>query len=217
MTRTITVKGVGRASVRPDTVEFSLDLTTLNPNYETAVTEAASQIGQLREDLGKTGFEKQDLKTTQFGVDTKYDWVKNTKGESRKVFRGYQVRHHCRLEFPFEMDRLSAAILAIAGSAANPEFSIQFTVKDRKGLKEELLRNAARDAREQAQVLCQATESGLGQLLSIQYNWGELNVYSETQLDMKEDLCCLKAAPDMEVEPEDIDLRDTATFVWEIL
>lgn len=47
----------------------------------------------------------------------------------------------------------------------------------------------------------------------------ELNVYSNTRYDMEEE--CL-AAPmmakcaEIDIEPDDIDVSDTATFVWEI-
>lgn len=56
-------------------------------------------------------------------------------------------------------------------------------------------------------------------LLSIDYNWGELNVYSNTRYDMAED--CLVApmmarCAEIDIEPDDIDISDTATFVWEI-
>lgn len=53
----------------------------------------------------------------------------------------------------------------------------------------------------------------------IDYNWGELNIYADTRYDMAED-CLMEAAPMMpraiDIEPDDIDVRDTATFVWEI-
>ena len=55
--------------------------------------------------------------------------------------------------------------------------------------------------------------SKMGQLVAIDYNWGELDIYSHTRLD-----CCeetLAANASIDIDPEDVDLCDTATFVWE--
>ena len=53
---------------------------------------------------------------------------------------------------------------------------------------------------------------------SIDYNWGELHLYSPTRYEMEAD-CLMKisAAPTaMDIEPDDIDVSDSVTFVWEI-
>ena len=82
-----------------------------------------------------------------------------------------------------------------------------------------LLREATINAKKKAELLCEASGVTLGQLLTIDYNWGELNIYSDTRYDMAED--CLMALPtsatSIDIEPDDIDVRDTATFVWEII
>lgn len=52
----------------------------------------------------------------------------------------------------------------------------------------------------------------------IDYNWGELHLYSPTRYEMEAD-CLMKisAAPTaMDIEPDDIDVSDSVTFVWEI-
>lgn len=102
---------------------------------------------------------------------------------------------------------------------AHPQLSITFTVKDSTAINEEMLRSATANAKRKAEILCDASGMELGALLSIDYNWGELNVYSNTRYDMEEE--CL-AAPmmakcaEIDMEPDDIDVSDTATFVWEI-
>ena len=117
------------------------------------------------------------------------------------------------------MTRLSQALAAIAKCLAQPELSIAFTVKDATAVNEALLREATVNAKRKAELLCEASGVKLGQLLTIDYNWGELNIYSDTRYDMAE-YCMIDAAPMMaksiDIEPDDIDVRDTATFVWEI-
>lgn len=52
----------------------------------------------------------------------------------------------------------------------------------------------------------------------IDYNWGELHLYSPTHYEI--DPPCMaraSAAPTaMDIEPDDIDVSDSVTFVWEI-
>ena len=110
-------------------------------------------------------------------------------------------------------------ISAIANSGANPELSIAFTVKHPAKVSEELLTSAARNARAKAEILCKATGAELGQLISIDYNWGELNIVSRTSYEMEDCLMPLAAMEKCcspEIEPDDIDVSDTVAFTWEI-
>jgi len=117
------------------------------------------------------------------------------------------------------MERLSQALAAIAGCLSHPELSIAFTVKDATAINEEMLRSATANAKRKAEILCEASGVELGQLLTIDYNWGELDIFSHTQYGLSDD-CLYEAAPSMarsiDIEPDNIDVSDTATFVWEI-
>lgn len=81
-----------------------------------------------------------------------------------------------------------------------------------------LLENACVNAKAKAGILAKASGVTLGDLISIDYNWGELHLFSQTQYDMEDD--CMRmasAAPtSIEIEPDDIDISDSVTFVWEI-
>ena len=70
MARTITVKGIGKASAKPDYVVFSMTLESKHKDYDKAMDMAADHIQQLNETLGGSGFEKRSVKTTNFSVRT---------------------------------------------------------------------------------------------------------------------------------------------------
>ena len=74
---------------------------------------------------------------------------------------------------------------------------------------------SAKDAREKADILCNAMGVKLGNLLTINYNWEEVSIYSPTRLSQHHELCCCEAAP-IDFTPDDIDVTDDASFVWEI-
>ena len=124
-----------------------------------------------------------------------------------------------KLAFDFDSKQLAKVISAIADCGAQPELSIAFTVKNPSVVSDELLISATENARAKAEILCKASGSTLGQLLNIDYNWGELNVYSRTSYEVEDciqPLMAMSKCAAPEIEPDDIDVTDTVAFTWEI-
>lgn len=218
MNKTITIKGIGKLSLKPDQVVVSLTLKATDKNYDKAMNTAAKHLEQLRGALVGIGFTKDDLKTTNFNVGTEYESERDKNGNYKRIFIGYSVTHKLKLEFDFDSQRLSQTLGAIAACIAEPELNVQFTVKDKESVNAALLENACVNAKANAGILAKASGVTLGDLISIDYNWGELHLFSPTQYDM-EDACMRlsSAAPtSIEIEPDDIDISDSVTFVWEI-
>lgn len=214
--RTITVKGIGAVSVKPDLIVLRLSMETAEYEYDAAMKAAAEKIDFLNKALEAAGFEKKSAKTADFRVRADYDSLNDGKGNYTSVFMGYKCRHELKIEFDFDTKRLAKALSEISKCIAKPEISIDFTVKDSSAVSDELLKAAVKNAREKAEILCAASGAKLGELLSIDYNWGELHLYSETDYDVEGKCMMLGAADDMDIEPEEIKARDTATFEWEI-
>ena len=214
--RTITVKGIGAVSVKPDLIVLRLSMETAEYEYDAAMKAAAEKIDFLNKALEAAGFEKKSAKTADFRVRADYDRLNDGKGNYTSVFMGYKCRHELKIEFDFDTKRLAKALSEISKCIAKPEISIDFTVKDASAVSGELLKAAVKNAREKAEILCAASGAKLGELLSIDYNWGELHLYSATDYDVEDKCMMLSAADDMDIEPEEIKARDTATFAWEI-
>jgi len=218
MPRTITVKGMGRVTTSPDCVVISMSLMAQDNDYEETMELAAKKIEYLNASLEEIGFEKKSVKTTNFNVRTDYERVKDRNGNYKSVFNGYICSHRLKVEFDFDTKRLAQTLYAISKCLAEPELSISFTVKDPSAVNKELLKSATINAKEKAQTLCEASGVELSQLLSIDYNWGELNIVSHTDYMLEEKCMAMPVGglADIEIEPDDIDVSDTATFVWEI-
>lgn len=142
MARTITVKGIGKASVKPDQVVLSISLVSRNMNYQTAVEQSAIQLEQLKDSLSDIGFDKESVKTTYFNVRTDYTQVQDDKGIFQNVFTGYVVSHALKLAFDFDPGRLSKTLGTMTTCLTDPQLSIEFTVKDPAAINEEMLRSA---------------------------------------------------------------------------
>lgn len=214
--RTITVKGIGAVSVKPDLIVLRLSMDTAEYEYDAAMKAAAEKIDFLNKALEAAGFEKKSAKTADFRVRADYDRRNDGKGNYTSVFMGYKCRHELKIEFDFDTKRLAKALSEISECIVKPEISIDFTVKDSSAVSGELLKAAVKNAREKAEILCAASGAKLGELLSIDYNWGELHLYSATDYDVEGKCMMPGAADDMDIEPEEIKARDTATFAWEI-
>ena len=218
MNRTITIKGIGKMSLKPDYTVVSLSLKTVDMVYDQAMDKAAEYLENLRNALVGIGFSEGDLKTTDFQVGTEYRNEQDKNRNYRQIFAGYYVRHQLKVEFGFDTRRLSKTLGAIAACVAEPGVNIQFTMKAPEAVNAALLESACINAKAKAEVLAKASGVTLGELISINYNWGELHLYSPTRCKKNEGVLTTDcaAAFNMDIEPENIDVSESAVFVWEI-
>lgn len=216
MERTVVVKGVGTASVKPDLIEISMRVSSVYEEYNAAVEAANKRIAMLQNAVVKSGFAKEELKTLSFDVSAGYDNVPDERGVYRRAFAGYRCAYDLKLSFDMDAGRLAETLTAISGSGADAELSIRFTVKDPESVSAQILKSATENARQKAEILCAASGVKLGALLRIDYDWADVNIVSESKYSMVErGISAAGAVP--EFVPEDIRSRDSAAFIWEIM
>lgn len=218
MERTMKVTGKGKLSVKPDLVCLFMDATKVCETYEEALAQSSAQTEQLKDVFCALGFARTDLKTVRFRVDTEYENYRDANNDWKQRFVGYKFFHGMKLEFDADNKRLGQVLYALAQTEACPEFRINYTVKDPEAAKNRLLAQAVADSKEKAKVLAEAAGVSLGDIVRIDYSWGELEIVSAPVER------CMMNAPKaaradgyaMDIEPEDIDVTDTVTVVWEI-
>ena len=217
--RTIRVTGKGEIKVHPDVTRITITLEGIYPDYEKTLRKSTEDTEILKEILTGFGFERSDLKTLQFNVDTEYETVKE-HGVYNQRFVGYKYRHIMKVEFPSDNDRLGKILFALANSSVKPEFRISYTVSDPEAAKNALLAKAVADAKEKAAVLSQAAGVSLKDIQNIDYSWGKID-FEVGPIDCFAAGSILppaagKASLDLDVEPDDISTSDTVTVIWEI-
>lgn len=214
--RTIHIKGTGTASATPDYIVITLELKAHHMEYANAMRVGAQQVEMLREAVKEAGFSAEDLKTTNFDVDTEYEneeYKEDGRTRYHRIFMGYDCKHSLKLSFDFDNERLEKAMTAIGDCLSKPEVSIAFTLKDKQALRDQILESAAQDAHRKAEILCKASGVALGELLRIEYSWDEAHI--SHYFDMKIQ-CCEVGAPSYDFHPDDIEAGDTVDFYWEI-
>ncbi len=216
----ITVKGIGKLKLAVDWIKISFSLTSCDTDYSTGYEAFAKRIAKLQDAVASVGFKKDDLKASSIKVTTSYKDVKcknNGVTEYKTVFDGYKFDTDLNISLPFDSKKLGNVLKEVALSEADPKFYINFSVKDEETAKNSLLAAAAQNAKTKAEILCKAVGAKLGKLSSISYNWDEIDIYSNTSYAMERRCLCAGAAPDMDFTPEDVELEDSATFVWDIV
>ena len=211
MKKTITVRGTGKVSASPDKVIFKMTLKTSHADYRKCMKLADTRSDLLKSALMKKNFSEEDIKTADFNIKQDYHWGKN----NIKIIDEWYCSHVLKVEFPFDIVHLREILDAVTSCGIQFEISLDFTVEDSEALEEKMLENAAKDARKKAELLCIASGAKLGELLSINYSWGEINIISHTEYEGEFDDCLPPgAAPG--IVPEEIKVKDSATFIWAI-
>ena len=216
MDHLITVRGTANISVKPDFIIVSMDLVSHKYNYEDTMALATNSVVAIEKAIKSVGFNEKELKTTSFNINTSYKSYYDEDNKYKSKFDGYVCEQGLKLQFDLDMKVLSNVLVAIAESKVNPKLNIGFSVKDKDAVSEELLIKATENARKKAEVLAKASRVNLGKLVSIDYNWSELNIYSHTSYEMESKSLVMEEAYAPNIEPDDINVRDTVAFVWEI-
>lgn len=215
--KTLRVTGKGKIKVHPDTTRLTITIERTYKDYEETLKRSAEMTEELKNLFEKFDFEKSDLKTLSFNIETEYEDYKEDDVYKRR-FKGYRFCHVLKIEFDSDNERLGKILYALSHSPVCPEFKISYTVKNPENAKNELLKKAVSDAKEKAKVLSDAAEVPLKEIQSIDYSWGEIQFETRPFEMMKEiHTCnCENETFDLDIEPDDIDAEDTVTVVWEI-
>ncbi|MBP3324796.1 MAG: SIMPL domain-containing protein [Coprococcus sp.] len=219
MERTIRVTGKGQISVKPDMIRLMLTLEDKRETYEETLEQSTVQVEMLKDCFEKLGFERTDLKTLNFNVDTEYESYQDRDKSWKRRFMGYKFVHNMKIEFDADNKRLGQVLYALAHSLVQPEFRINYTIKDTEAAKNQLLGKAVEDSREKARVLTEAAGVKLGDIITIDYSWGEITFLAEPMarsMSLAEECCMAGGSYDIDIEPDDIDVSDTVTVVWQI-
>lgn len=216
--RTIKVTGRGNLSIKPDITCISVTLSAAFPEYSDTIKRSTVDTEKLKELLLPFGFEREDLKTLSFNVDTEFEGY-TEDGVYKQRRTGYRYTHVIKLSFDTDNERLGQILSALSGSSLAPEFTLSYTVKDKEAARNELIGKAVSDSMAKAKVLTEAAGVKLGDIQDIDYSW------SETELEIRPmnrammakcDSFGAAAACAPDVVPDNITITDTVTVVWEI-
>ena len=217
--RTMRVTGSGRLRLTPDSTRVTINLTGLDKDYGESLRRSSEETETLADVLAGFGFARADLKTLTFSVDAEHEGYQDKNGNWKQRFAGYRFRHMLKVEFPSDNERLGKILYALANCPVDPELRLSGFVSDQEAAANALLGKAVEDAKEKAAVLAEAAGIRLGEIRSIDYSWGEINLDFQPMPMMRMAKNAVEECAgsyDMNIAPDDIEISDTVTVVWAI-
>ena len=210
MDKTMKITGKGKVSVKPDIIRLNMTMEESYKEYEVTLRQSSETTKILKELFVSLGFKNDDLKTRSFDINTKYESYKAKDQSWKKRLIGYTYTHHMLIEFDADNKKLGEILYALAHSVITPEISIEYTVSDPEKYK---------DSKHKAKVLAHAANVELGDIVSIDYSWGEINFVSEPIQNFafaSAEKTMGSPGYDIDIEADDIDVTDTVTVIWNI-
>ena len=179
---------------------------------------ASEATKDLKAVIAKAGIDSELLKTRNLDVKPKYDTWYDDKDHMHKKFIGYEYTHRSQIKIDNDNKVLGKLLYKVSTSPLDVEFDISYTVKDIEKAKNDLLREAVKDAKMKAEVLSDVAGVKLKEIKSIDYSWDELEIYSHP---LRLEACEYRSAEpsdslDIDINAEDIEISDTVSVVWEI-
>ena len=159
---TVSVSGIGRASVVPDRFTFTVGVQSVAGTVDDAIADNNRRTAAVIAALKKAGASERDIQTSQFNIWPQQD---HSEGRLPRIL-GYQVTNSVSVRSSKVGE--AGRLLGIAiGAGVNTSSGINFEVADPARGRDAGLRAAFEDAKAKATLLASAAGRTLGRALSV--------------------------------------------------
>ena len=213
----ITVTGRGVKSFKPDQITIRLTYEKVLPTYEEALAKAAEYTKIIKIEAVEAGVEKTKVLTESFDVSPKDEQYKDKDGEYHWRFVGFKATVGFALKIPMDNKLLSNVLYALRTHEG--KFRISYNMVDNSKAKEEAMEAAVEDALRQAKILTKAAGETLGEIVSINHSYGRIEIehsYNDGMLLECQSIKSFSSAPEIDINPDDIDVGDTVNITWSL-
>ena len=100
MERTIRVTGKGKLSVKPDMMRLRINIEGMYEEYDETLRKSSDCVEILKDLIEKLGYERKELKTLYFNIDTEYESYQARDKSWKRRFKGYMqfiIQFYCDL------------------------------------------------------------------------------------------------------------------------
>jgi uncharacterized protein len=118
---TISVRGKGTVTARPDTASIVIGAVTEDENLQKAQSENVSRINAILTALSQLGLSKEQIQTADFRIEPHYQFV-----DGKQEFRGYRVTHMLTVNVP-GAERAGTVVEYALNNGANELAGITFS------------------------------------------------------------------------------------------
>ena len=161
--RTITVNGIGSASVAPDRANVQMSIVARSATVAAAQEAAAVVTAKVLELTSKLGIDQDRVDTTGSSVRPDYRW--NRESEEQEL-RGYVAERQMRVDVR-DLEKLGALIEGAVEAGVNQVSPPRLDSGKRRDAYRNALDAAAKDAQANAAKLANSLGAKLGDVLQI--------------------------------------------------
>lgn len=219
MDKTIKVTGKGSLKVKPNYTKLTFTLSNTKETYEEALEEVNTNSSYLKDIFVNFGFHRTDLKTSSFSIEQKYETYHDEDGSYKKRFAGYNYYEVLFVRFLSDTKLLNDILNEIVKSKLDPEVDISYLALNDQKTKAKVLDLAIKSAKTQAKNIAKFAGITLGDIISIEHYESDYGSDSYTKSLSLEDKMAGKqsdALKSLEIEPEDITIRDSVEVIYQI-
>lgn len=151
----ITVEGIGKVEVEPDIIAINMGVITRDTDVIKAQDENKRIMNQVINGLLRDGVDEKDIKTTQFSVMPRYNYV-----NGQQEFDGYVVSNVIQVTVR-DMDKVGIIIENALKNGVNNQRSLNYTISEPETYYEDALELAVINAQEKAHNIAMTLESNI--------------------------------------------------------
>ncbi len=158
MPTTISVTGEGEVLAVPDIGQFTFSVRAEADDAATAQEQSGTAVNDIIAFLRESGVEEKDIKTLDYNLYPKYDWIEQICLPGQLCQRGEQVQTGFEVNQSVQVkvrntDEASAIITGVGEREATNISGLDFVVDDTDALLAEARSEAIKDAKEKAAKL----------------------------------------------------------------
>ena len=165
---TISVTGKATLHAMPDEVKINIAVVTQDSKADQAATENASRVETVLNALHAAIGGNADVRTLSYGLTPDY---RDQSGDPQPEIIGYTATNTVQVTLD-DLDKVGAIIDAATRSGANRIENIQFTLRNPEEMHTKALRQAAINARAQADALAAALGLKISRVLMVDEGGG---------------------------------------------
>lgn len=212
---TISITGTAFIECAPDLLTIMLKIKGFDSeSAEKARDEASIIIDQVLKALKNLGIPDDDIGTTSYNIQPKYEWENN-----KRVFKGYEVTVTIKITLKDFSKGGKVIDTAVNAGALVDSINFGLTREKRNELKLQAMADAAKDAKLKAETIVTALGDELGDVKSVNLNDYQYQPYIYWTLSdaMSNGMSEKDAVPPTTLMPTDLTVSVNINVVFDIL
>ncbi|HET6566834.1 MAG TPA: SIMPL domain-containing protein [Rhodothermales bacterium] len=161
--RSVSVSGEGIVRVQPDVATVRFGIVTPNPDPAEARRLNAEASAKAMNAVRAMGIPEENIQLETLMLQPRQEWDETTR---RMKDVGFEAIRNVSVRVE-DLDKLPELVATVVNQGANRLNGIQYDLKDRDPVRNQALQEAARNARDKANVMASALGVSVGQVLQM--------------------------------------------------